>query len=134
MLAVLTSAMGIGAVIAGVRTLLWGAGKGMVNLVLSSTIMSGVRVILFSLTTNIWLAAVILCLAAYWVTVCGIVSQTLIQTCVERGKRGRVVSLWAAIYRGVPGVGALLIGWLAGIYGLAWPNIIAASACVIGAI
>ena len=133
MLALLTSAMGIGAVVAGLRMLLWDSGKGMVSLVLSSTVVSGLTVIAFSLAGNIWLAAVIIGLVAYWVTVSGIVSQTLIQTCVERGKRGRVVSLWAAIFRGGPGIGALIIGWLSGIYGLVWPNVIAAAICVVAA-
>ena len=134
MLAVLTSAMGIGAVFAGLRMLFRDTDRGMVTLLLSATFMSGSMVILFSLVINIWLSAFVICLAAYWVTVCGIVSQTLIQTCVEPSKRGRVVSIWAAIYRGAPGVGALFIGWLAGIYGLAWPNIAAALVCVLTAI
>lgn len=134
MLAVLTSAMGVGAVAAGLRLLLWNAGRGLVNLVISSTAMSGIAVIVFSLTPNIWLAAVVICLVAYWITISGISSQTLIQTCVDQSMRGRVLSLWAAIYRGVPGIGALLIGWLSGIYGLAWPNVLVASCCVFAAI
>ena len=133
-LAVLTSAMGIGAVVAGLRMLLWDSRGGAVSLVFSSTLMSAVTVILFALTSNIWLAAVVIGLVGYWVTVCGIVSQTLIQTCVDKEMRGRVISLWAAIYRGAPGIGALLIGWLSGIFGLMWPNVIAASCCFLAAI
>ncbi len=133
-LAVLTSAMGIGAVVAGLRMLLWDSRGGAVSLVFSSTLMSAVTVILFVLTSNIWLAAVVIGLVGYWVTVCGIVSQTLIQTCVDKEMRGRVISLWAAIYRGAPGIGALLIGWLSGIFGLMWPNVIAASCCFLVAI
>ena len=134
MLAVLTSAMGVGAVVAGLRLLLWEVGRGLVSLVISSTAMSGIAVILFSVTPNIWIGVVIIFFVAYWVTVCGIASQTLIQTCVDESKRGRVLSLWAAIYRGAPGVGALLIGWLAGPYGLLWPNVLAAACCVVAAI
>ncbi len=134
MLAVLTSAMGVGAVVAGLRLLLWDVSRGLVSLIIWSTALAGVAVILFSLTLNIWLAVVIIFFVAYWVTVAGIASQTLIQTRVEESKRGRVLSLWAAIYRGAPGVGSLLIGWAAGLYGLAWPNILAASCCVIAAL
>jgi MFS family permease len=134
MLAVLTSAMGVGAVVAGLRLLLWDVGRGLVNLVISSTAMSGIAVILFAVTPNIWIGVVIIFFVAYWVTVCGIASQTLIQTQVDESKRGRVLSLWAAIYRGAPGVGALVIGWLAGLYGLVWPNVLAAGCCVIAAI
>jgi predicted MFS family arabinose efflux permease len=134
MLAVLTSAMGAGAMAAGMRLLLWDAGKGLSSLAISSTAMAAVAVILFSLTSNIWIATVLIFLVAYWVTVSGISSQTLIQTSVDKSKRGRVLSLWAAIYRGAPGVGALLIGWLSGIYGLAWPNVLAATCCVLAAL
>jgi MFS family permease len=134
MLAVLTSAMGVGAMLAGLRLLLWDARNGLVSLVVSSTAMSGIAVIMFSLTSNIWLATFFIFLVAYWVTVCGIASQTLLQTFVDKRKRGRVLSLWAAIYRGAPGVGALAIGAFSGIYGLAWPNILAASLCVAAAL
>ncbi len=134
MLAVLTSAMGIGAVAAGVRLLLWDVGRGLVSMVIWSTAMSGVAVILFSLTSNIWVAVAIIFFVAYWVTVCGIAAQTLIQARVDESKRGRVLSLWAAIYRGAPGVGALVVGWLAGMFGLVWPNVLAASVCVLAAI
>lgn len=134
MLAVLTSAMGVGAVVAGLRLLLWDVGRGLVNLVISSTAMSGIAVILFAVTPNIWIGVVIIFFVAYWVTVCGIASQTLIQTQVDESKRGRVLSLWAAIYRGAPGIGALLIGWLAGLYGLVWPNVLAPACCVVAAI
>lgn len=133
MLAVLTAAMGAGAVAGGLRLLLWDAGKGLVSLVITSTAMSGVAVILFSLTQNIWIAVGVIFLVGYWVTVCGIGSQTLLQTCVDQRMRGRVLSLWAAIYRGAPGIGALSIGWLTSLYGLAWPNILAASCCVLAA-
>jgi MFS family permease len=133
MLAVLTSTMGIGAVAGGLRLLLWDVDRGLPGLIIWSTAFSGITVILFALTPNIWIGAVILFFVAYWVTVCGIASQTLIQTCVDESKRGRVLSMWAAIYRGAPGVGALLIGWAAGTYGLIWPNILAASICVLGA-
>jgi MFS family permease len=134
MLAVLTSAMGLGAVAAGLRLLLWEAGRGLVSLVLSSAVMSGLMVIVFSLTREIWMAALVIFLVAYWITLCGIASQTLIQTNVDKGKRGRVLSLWAAIYRGAPGLGALAIGWASSRWGLAWPNIVAAALCVVSAL
>lgn len=133
MLAVMTSAMGVGAIVAGLRLLLWDVGRGLANLIILSTALSAVAVILFSLTPTIWLAVVIIFFVAYWVAVCGIASQTLIQSRVDETKRGRVISLWAAIYRGVPGVGALIIGTLASRFGLTWPSVIAASLCAIAA-
>ena len=132
-LALLTSAMGVGAVLAGLRLLFWGVGRSLVNMVLWSTVMSGVAVMVFSQLQNIWMAAVVIFLVAYWVTISGIASQTLIQTSVEKSMRGRVISLWAAIYRGAPGIGALLIGWLSGIFGLTWSSFLAASFCVLAA-
>jgi MFS family permease len=125
-LALLTSAMGIGAVCAGLRTLFLSGDRDLVRMLLASTVLSGVMVSMFLLVRNTWLAATLIGLAAYWITVCGIVSQTLIQSFVEPSKRGRVISIWAAIYRGTPGVGALVIGYLASIFGLAWTHLAAA--------
>ena len=134
MLAVLTSAMGIGAVAAGLRLLLWDVSDGLSGMVISSTAVSGLTVMAFVLSPSIELAAIAVFLVAYWVTIAGIVSQTLIQTSVEPSMRGRVIAIWAAIYRGAPGLGALIIGGLATTYGLVWPNLLAASICVLAAI
>ncbi len=133
-LAVFTSAMGIGAMLAGLRLLLWETRHGLVSLVITSMGLSGVMVVLFCLVQQVWVAAVVIFLMAYWVSVCGIGSQTLIQTFVDKKMRGRVISIWASIYRGAPGVGALLIGGLAGVFGLAGPNIAAAVICVLSAL
>lgn len=134
MLAVMTSAMGLGALAAAMRLLLWDVGPGgLANLIISSTALSALAVILFSFTASIWMAVVILFFVAYWVAVCGIASQTLIQSRVDETKRGRVISLWAAIYRGVPGIGALIIGAMGSRFGLIWPNVVAASLCVVAA-
>ena len=134
MLAVLTSAMGAGAIVAGIRLLLWDVRRGLVSTVISSTALSGLAVIAFVVTPNIWVAVPVIALVAYWVTVCGIASQMYIQAHVEERMRGRVLSFWAAIYRGAPGIGALVVGWLAGLYGLTWPNVLAASCCLLAAL
>jgi len=133
-LALLTSAMGAGAIVASLRLLLWHTGGGLVKMSLSSMGLSGVAVILFSLIHNAWAAAAVIFGVAYWVSVSGIACQTLIQTFVDKTMRGRVLSIWAAIYRGAPGIGALLIGWLSESLGLALPTAVMALICVCAAI
>ncbi len=48
----------------------------------------------------------------------GIGSQTLIQSSVDSAMRGRVMSLYTLIYRGMPALGAVVMGWLAEGFGL----------------
>lgn len=132
-LAMLTSCMGIGAVLAGLHLSFWDSNNGLVRLTKICTALSGVSVICFSLSQNLWLSAIIICFAGYMITLSSIASQALMQGCVDELMRGRVLSIWVAISRGAPGLGALIIGGLSSSYGLVWPSVLVASLCVVAA-
>jgi MFS family permease len=58
-------------------------------------------------------------------------TQALVQSSVDNALRARVMSLYTMIYRGVPALGAVVIGWLADRIGLQLAFIIATLLCVI---
>jgi MFS family permease len=131
-LALFTSSIGIGAVLAGMRLSMDGLTKGLIRSILVHTLVLLVALVLFALCQNKWLASVLIFQFGYSVTIAGVASQTLIQNRVNDQMRGRVLSLWVACTRGAPAIGVLAIGWIANFTGLVIPTICAAFICLIG--
>jgi len=120
-LAMLGSAVGIGAVVGG----LWLAQRHeesrLTNVALGSSFLVTLSVLTFSLTTWFSAALVAVTLAGFGMVVAGVGTQTLIQTSVDEAMRGRVLSLFGLIFRGGPAVGALLMGAASEFVGLQVP-------------
>jgi predicted MFS family arabinose efflux permease len=120
-LAMLGSAVGIGAVVGG----LWLAQRHeesrLTNVALGSSFLVTLSVLTFSLTTWFSAALVAVTLAGFGMVVAGVGTQTLIQTSVDEAMRGRVLSLFGLIFRGGPAVGALLMGAASELVGLQAP-------------
>jgi MFS family permease len=53
----------------------------------------------------------------------------LVQNSVEPEFRGRVISIYAVIFRAAPAIGALAIGSLSEIFGWHWPMAMSAALC-----
>ena len=131
-LALFTSAMGIGAVLAGLKISMDGQTRGLINEILVMTLVAIVSMTGFAVITVEWIAAVLMLVFGYAITIGSVAGQTLVQNSIDDDMRGRVLSLWAAFTRGAPAVGVLIIGWFSNVYGLMWPNVIAAVCCFIG--
>jgi predicted MFS family arabinose efflux permease len=120
-LAMLGSAVGIGAVAAG----LWLAQRReesrLTGVALGSSFLVTLSVLTFSLSTSFAAALVCMALAGFGMVVAGVGTQTLIQTSVDEAMRGRVLSLFGLIFRGGPAVGALVMGAASEIVGLQAP-------------
>jgi MFS family permease len=125
-------AVGIGAVLAGMKLSMEGRAHGLVREILLNTLLTIIAVIWFASTTSVWLATVLIFVFGYAITICSVASQTLVQNSIDDDMRGRVLSLWVAFTRGAPALGVLVIGWLANQHGLMWPNVIAALLCLLG--
>jgi predicted MFS family arabinose efflux permease len=128
-LAMLGSAVGLGAIAAG----LWMAQRHeaarLTHLALGSSFLVALSVLGFSLTTSFPLALVCMALSGFGMVAAGVGTQTLMQTSVEEAMRGRVLSLFGLIFRGGPALGALLMGTASEVVGLQAPL---AVGCVIG--
>lgn len=130
-LAALTSAVGLGAVMAGVWLAQRGAMQGLTAIVTASMMISGLVVVVFASTGIFWLGVLAMVLAGASLVTFGVSSQTLIQNAVDAEMRGRVMSLWGMIFRGGPALGALLMGWLSSYFGLAPPVLAGGAICAI---
>jgi MFS family permease len=137
-LAVFTSVMGIGAMVAGLLL----AGRrhvtGLSGLVFVTVLLNGLAVALFGALSeangpSFWLAAFLLGISGFCNVASGTGSQTLVQTAVDESMRGRVLSLWLVVNRGGPALGAMIFGWASEAFGFGWPTVIGGAATVIAA-
>jgi len=133
-LALFTSAMGVGAVLAGLKISMDGQTRGLIREILWMTLVAILTLIGFASIKTVWIATCLILVFGYAITIGSVAGQTLVQNSIDDRMRGRVLSLWAASTRGAPAVGVLIIGGFANIYGLMLPNIVAALCCFIGLI
>ncbi len=117
-LAWLASAVGFGAMIGAYWLAQRGPVLGLTRLVVANILFIGLTLLAFTATDIFWLALLFLAGAGFAMIASGVGTQTLLQSAVDEAMRGRVMSLYSVIYRGVPAVGALLMGWLAERFGL----------------
>jgi MFS family permease len=131
-LALFTSAVGAGAVLAGLKLSMQARAQGLVQQLLWNSLLNLVSVFAFALTTNEVFATCMLFTFGYSVTICAVASQTLVQHSVHDRMRGRVLSLWVAATRGPPAIGVLVLGWLATHFGLPVPFVTGVILCLVG--
>ena len=131
-LAVLLISQSIGAMSGG----LWltsrsGGITGLTTVMMVTMLFMGAVLLLFSLTTTFWVGCVLVGLLGFSFNVQAISNQTLIQYAVDPAMRGRVVGLHGLIARGVPALGALVMGVIADHLGLAVPLGLGAGICLV---
>ena len=120
-LATLASAVGIGAVAAGLWLAQRSENSHLTHAALGSSFLVTLSVLAFSLTSWFAAAVVAVVVAGFGMIVAGVGTQTLMQTSVDEAMRGRVLSLFGLIFRGGPAVGALLMGIASEFVGLQVP-------------
>ena len=131
-LAALSSTVGIGAIIGG----FWLAQMRppIANVVIgAAAALAGVTV-LFALAPGFYLAIVCVAFAGAGMLIAGAGAQTVMQTAVEEGMRGRVMSLYGLILRGGPAIGALAMGAAGDLVGLRAPLAVGALLAVAAAL
>ena len=117
-MAMMMSAVGLGAMMSGLWLAQRGETRGLTNLVTISLIISALALILFTISGHIFFAAAFLMVVGFAMLMGGIGSQTLIQNTVDSDMRARVMSLFVLISWGLPAFGALLMGYFAEFAGL----------------
>ena len=75
----------------------------------------------FVATDSLWVAIPAVTAARLGMTMTGIGVQTLMQLTVDASVRGRVLSIFGLTFRGVPALGALIMGAASESVGLRWP-------------
>lgn len=120
-LAMMTSAMGVGAICASFWLAQRGRLTGLTDIVFFGVMLNGLAVALFALSTNLWTGAVLLAVSGFTQACTGTGTQTLLQSAVEDRLRGRVMSVWLVIGRGGPALGAMVMGTMAEVVGFGPP-------------
>lgn len=131
-LGILMGASGIGALIAALtlasRKQVFGLGKW----VAGACAGLGLALILFSLSRNIWLSAVLLIPVGFAMMTQMSSSNTLVQAMIPDEIRGRVMSVYSMMFMGMAPLGALLAGTIAEIIGPAETVAIGGCVCIVG--
>ena len=130
----LGAAVGIGGILGSIWLGWRGGITGLVKVVVLHTFLMGVGLFGFGIAGNFWIALLFLALVGWSLNVAGVGTQTLLQWSVDPAMRGRVMSIFMLIFRGVPALGALLIGTAAEFLGLQWAVAAAGALCATGCI
>ena len=129
-LAWLTAGMGVGAMIGATWIAVRGHTRGMTYIVIVCAVGLGIAQFGFVATNRLMTAVAFAGLSGLTLTVMATGIAALTQLNVNDSMRGRVMSLYAMIYRGVPAVGALVMGFAAEAIGLRSTFALAAFACI----
>jgi predicted MFS family arabinose efflux permease len=126
----LVSSVGLGAVLGGLWLAQRGHVQGLTRVFLAYMLTLACILILFTASNNFYLAVACVFVAGFAQTVAGTGEHMLIQAAVDEHMRGRVVSLYGAVSRGTPALGALIMGWAGDQIGLRWPIAIGGIICI----
>lgn len=125
-LAVLSSAIGLGAIGAGLFLAQRGPEQDLARLALLAALLSALSTLAFALSPHFWMAVMAAAVGGFALVTAGVGTQTLLQTSVDEAVRGRVLSLFGLVFRSGPAIGALVMGLASEVAGLRWPLIVGA--------
>lgn len=120
-LAWLTSMQGVGAAIGSVLLAGYAGVAGLTRKLMFCVFLSAISVMGFAATDIFPFALACTVLAGYAMVALGIIEMSLMQASVTAEMRGRVASLYSMIARGCPSFGAMLMGYLASLFGFQIP-------------
>ncbi len=123
-LSILASATGAGAVIGGLWLGHRAHASSLTPVVLATSLAGALAAIAVSATDSMWVAVPAIAVFGFCTSSAGIAIQTLVQVSAAPGMRGRVMGLYALIFRGAPAIGALAAGIGSAHLGLRWPVLI----------
>ncbi len=123
-LAALSSAIGAGAIVAGLYLAQRSPGKDLVAIALLAALLSAAATMVFAISPSFWFAMIAVTIGGFALVTAGVSTQTLLQTSVDEAVRGRVLSLFGLVFRSGPAIGALLMGAASEFVGLRWPLIV----------
>ncbi len=120
-LAMLSSAVGLGAIAAGLFLAQRGPQKGLAETAMLAALLIALSALGLALSPTFWAALIAVTAGGFGMVVAGVGTQTLMQTSVDDAMRGRVLSLFGLVFRSGPAIGALLMGLASELIGLRIP-------------
>lgn len=129
-LAILTSAAGAGAVLAGV-VLSRGLVEVRIRRIVVGTSLAGALVAALGLASTFWSGVAAVAALGFTLTFCGVGAQILLQSLIDDELRGRVSSLWGMLAFGGTAFGGLVAGAAADRWGLSATALAAGASCLL---
>ncbi len=130
-LGLMLSAMGVGAIAAGLYLGQRSGIAGLTRVLIANLCLIALALLAFGAVDAFHLALIIVLVLGFAQVLNGAGTQTLVQSAVDPAMRGRVLGLFGLINRGGPALGALAMGALADRYGFALPLSLGAILCLL---
>jgi MFS family permease len=132
-LAILTSAIGAGAIVTGLA-LSRGTQWLTIDVVRLAAAVGGALIAVLGVLQNFFAAVAIVASLGVVLSLCGVGSQILIQTLVDDEVRGRVSSIWGMVAFGGTALGGLIVGSAATVWGLQNVVIVTGVLCAVATV
>ena len=116
-LGLLMTATGVGALTGALYLAQRETVVGLGRIIMYATLVFGAGLVVFSMTTSLWMACVVLAIAGGGFMVHLAATNTILQTIVEERLRGRVMSFYTMAFFGTVPIGSLLGGVVADRFG-----------------
>lgn len=110
---VFLSAVGLGAFVSAITLARRPSIRGLAKWLVVAPLVAGVGAILFGVSRNAWLSAVVITFTGFGMFMMGAASNTILQTLVDEEKRSRVLAYYAMFFIGVAPLGHYFAGWVA---------------------
>lgn len=130
-LAIMTSAVGLGALTGAIYLMLRTSVVGLASISMFASMWVGLMLIAFTQADNFPLAVVALYFVGTGLSISAVGVLSIVQSCVRGDLRGRVLSIYGIIFRGGPAVGGLVMGWIAEGTGLRLPVAAGGVICIL---
>jgi len=130
----LMAAVGVGALASALSLAARKTVLGLGRMLPLSTAALGAGLIFFGMSRILWVSLLLLLVCGFGLMQQMAASNTIIQTIVEEGKRGRVMSFYTVAFMGMAPFGSLLAGAMARAVGAPLTVMLSGVVCIIGAI
>jgi predicted MFS family arabinose efflux permease len=105
---------------------------GLGRIIMWASVVFGIGLVIFSLTTSLWPAFLVLAIAGCGFMIHLAATNTILQTIVEERLRGRVMSFYTMAFFGTVPIGSLLGGIMAEHYGAPRTVLVSGITCLAG--
>ena len=112
-LGILMTAQGVGALAGALFLAARGTTTGLGPLIALAATLFGGGLVLFGMSSSLWLSLPVLAVAGFGLMVQSAASNTFLQSSVGEAMRGRIMSLYTMAFIGTLPLGSLYAGWLA---------------------
>lgn len=130
----LTGASGVGALVSALSLAFRKSVVGLTRMLQVAAAMLGAGLILFGLSSTLWLSLLLMIVVGFGLIQGAAVSNTIIQSLVTEDKRGRVMSYYTMAFFGAAPFGSLLAGILAHRIGAPNTVMVTGACCLTGSL